>query len=134
MRSPPPVVDPDDPLPPYEQIRVQIRRRIATGRLAPAAPLPSVRQLARDLGVAPNTVARAYGELASEGWIIALPRRRVVVAVQPPRTTSEERTRQLTDAVSDLLVTAHELGAKSAELLAEIHRQLAVRGPGSAAE
>jgi hypothetical protein len=48
--------------------------------------------------------------------------------------TSEERARQLSDAVSDLLVTAHELGARSAELLAELHRQLAARGPGSAAE
>jgi GntR family transcriptional regulator len=123
-------VDPDDPRPPYEQIRVQVRRQIAAGLLGPAAPLPSVRQLARDLGVSPNTVARAYGELAAEGWVVALPRSRVFVAPQrprPPELTSEERARQLSAAVSELLATAHELGARSAELIAELRRQVAAR-------
>jgi GntR family transcriptional regulator len=127
------VVDPDDPRPPYEQIRVQIRRQIAAGLLGPAAPLPSVRQLARDLGVSPNTVARAYGELAGEGWVVALPRSRVGGAPRPPRPpqlTNEERTQQLGAAVSELLVTAQELGARSAELIAEIRRQVAARRGG----
>ncbi|MGA8841746.1 MAG: GntR family transcriptional regulator, partial [Candidatus Aquilonibacter sp.] len=53
-------VDPQIETPPYQQIFEQIRAAIERGTLAPDAPLPTVRQLAGDLGVAPNTVARAY--------------------------------------------------------------------------
>src|SRR5262249_55095576 len=97
------------------------------GQLAPGDPLPSVRQLARDLGIAPNTVARAYGELADERWVVARARRGFAVAEQPPSLTREDRTRQLSAAGSQLLATAHQLGARSGELLAEVRRQLAAR-------
>ncbi len=54
---------------PAEQIRDQIRGLIAAGRLGAAERLPSVRQLAKDLGVAPGTVAKAYKTLEAEGFI-----------------------------------------------------------------
>jgi GntR family transcriptional regulator len=54
---------------PTEQIRDQIRGLITTGRLAAEQRLPSVRQLAADLGVAPGTVAKAYRALESEGFL-----------------------------------------------------------------
>jgi DNA-binding transcriptional regulator YhcF (GntR family) len=62
-------IDTRAPIPPYEQLRSRIASSIATGDLAPRHRLPSVRQLARDLGVAPNTVVRAYRELVDEGLI-----------------------------------------------------------------
>jgi DNA-binding transcriptional regulator YhcF (GntR family) len=130
MGAPLLVVDPAGPLPPYEQIRTQVRRLIAAGRLAPGAPLPSVRQMARDLGVATNTVARAYAELAAEGWIESRPRRGAVVADRAEQLGGEERSRQLSQAVSELLDTAHQLGARSGELLAELRRQLEARRIG----
>jgi len=52
---------------PSEQIRAQIRGLVATDRLAAGERLPSVRQLAKDLGVAPGTVAKAYRTLEQEG-------------------------------------------------------------------
>lgn len=55
--------------PPTEQIRDQIRGLIASGRLAADERLPSVRQLAKDLGVAPGTVAKAYKALEAEGYV-----------------------------------------------------------------
>ncbi|MEL4504807.1 GntR family transcriptional regulator [Luteococcus sp. H138] len=58
-----------DPTPPYEQLRAQIATAIATGQLATGTRLPSVRQLARDLGVAAGTVARAYKELEQAGLV-----------------------------------------------------------------
>ncbi len=58
------VLDAGSALPPYEQIVTQLRARIAFGFLHPGQPLPSVRQFARDLGVAPNTVAR----ILSKSW------------------------------------------------------------------
>lgn len=62
-------VDPTDPTPPFEQIRVQISARIANGDLPPNSRLPSIRQLAGDLRLAPGTVARAYKELEADGLV-----------------------------------------------------------------
>lgn len=53
--------------PPTEQIRDQLRGLVSAGRLAAGQRLPSVRQLAADLGVAPGTVAKAYRALEAEG-------------------------------------------------------------------
>lgn len=55
--------------PPTEQIRDQIRGLVASGRLGVDERLPSVRQLAKDLGVAPGTVAKAYKALEAEGFL-----------------------------------------------------------------
>ena len=57
--------------PPTEQIRDQLRGLIASGRLAAGERLPSVRQLAKDLDVAPGTVAKAYKALEEEGFVTA---------------------------------------------------------------
>ena len=62
-------LDHRSPVPPYEQVREQIRDRVARGKLAPGTRLPTVRGLATDLGLAPNTVARAYRELEALGVI-----------------------------------------------------------------
>jgi len=55
--------------PPFEQVRRQIADGAASGKLAPGHKLPTVRQLAADLGLANNTVARAYRELETDGVI-----------------------------------------------------------------
>jgi DNA-binding transcriptional regulator YhcF (GntR family) len=62
-------VDPRVPTPPYEQLRVQVVAQIRSGELAGGARLPTVRRLAEDLGLAPNTVARTYRELEADGFI-----------------------------------------------------------------
>ena len=90
------------PIPPYEQIGLQIRTMIASSQLAPGTPLPSVRQLARDLGVAPNTVVRAYNELERNGWVVTTKRKGVMVAPRPPILTPEERQHRLEQAISEL--------------------------------
>jgi len=59
-------VDSADPTPPYEQLRRQIADAIGSGVLAVGTQLPTVRQLAGDLGVATGTVMRAYAELEAE--------------------------------------------------------------------
>ena len=63
------VIDPASATPPYEQLRVQLIDDIRSGALAAGTRLPTVRRLAQDLGIAPNTVARAYRELESDGFI-----------------------------------------------------------------
>lgn len=104
------IVEPASPVPPFEQIRAQVAEAVAAGRLAPGAELPSVRQLARDLGVAPNTVARAYGELERDGWVRAVPRRGVLVAPGPPAWSEAERHARLRQSAAELLATARRLG------------------------
>ncbi|MGJ9411458.1 GntR family transcriptional regulator [Aeromicrobium sp. CF4.19] len=62
-------VDPTATEPPFEQIRRQVATAANDGTLAPGHKLPTVRQLAADLGLAVNTVARAYRELEADGVI-----------------------------------------------------------------
>lgn len=62
-------VDPDDPRPLYVQIADEVRRGILRRSLRPEDPLPSVRELARDLRLNPNTVQQAYRELEREGLV-----------------------------------------------------------------
>ena len=61
----------DDPAPAYVQLERRVRLAVADGTLQPGDRLPSVRLLAGRLGLAPNTVGRAYAELAREGVIVA---------------------------------------------------------------
>ena len=62
-------VDPNAPEPPYEQVREQVRAQVEAGELSPGTKLPTVRRMAADLGLAANTVARAYRELEGLGVI-----------------------------------------------------------------
>ena len=61
--------DPGSPVPPYEQVRAQLARQVQSGELPPGTRLPTVRRLAGDLGLAVNTVARAYRELEAAGLV-----------------------------------------------------------------
>jgi DNA-binding transcriptional regulator YhcF (GntR family) len=64
MQPPRPfAIDAASPVPPYEQLRVQIIEGVRAGTLSPGTQLPTVRRLAEELGIAPNTVARSYREL-----------------------------------------------------------------------
>ncbi|MEO8972879.1 MAG: GntR family transcriptional regulator [Ktedonobacteraceae bacterium] len=123
MNTPLLILNQTSPIPPYEQINSQIRTLIASMQLLPGTLLPSVRQLARDLGVAPNTIVRAYNELEQGGWVIPVARRGVIVAEHPPTMPSEERRQRLTQAVSEMLIATHQLGIPVDEVYAEIERQ-----------
>ena len=77
-------VDPASPVPPYEQLRMQVTALVLGGRLTPGERLPSIRQLANDLGLAGGTVARAYRELESDG-VVATHGRHGTIVEGPPR-------------------------------------------------
>jgi len=62
-------IDSRSATPPYEQLRTQFMAEVQSGELAAGTRLPTVRKLAEDLGLAPNTVARAYRELEADGFI-----------------------------------------------------------------
>ncbi|GAA0204167.1 MULTISPECIES: GntR family transcriptional regulator [unclassified Aeromicrobium] len=94
------VVDPATAEPPFEQVRRQVAAGAADGSLPPGHKLPTVRQLAADLGLAVNTVARAYRELEADGVIETHGRRGtfVAAAVAVDEDTRASATRYAADA------------------------------------
>jgi len=77
-------IDLRSPVPPFEQIRARIADLVAAGELPAGTRLPSVRALAGDLGIAPNTVVRAYRELEAAGVVRTARGKGTVVADAPP--------------------------------------------------
>lgn len=108
-------VDADDPTPPYEQIRGQVAALIEAGRLATGDRLPTVRQLAGDLRVAPGTVARAYKELEMAG-LVETRRAAGTRVAQRPVLTSNQRERRLAKVMADAVDTARSLGCAEEEI------------------
>jgi len=80
------VIDADSAVPPYEQVRLRIAELAATGALAAGAKLPPVRQLATELGLAANTVARAYRELEQAGLVETRGRAGTVITARAAQT------------------------------------------------
>ncbi|MGI6157900.1 MAG: GntR family transcriptional regulator [Saccharofermentanales bacterium] len=68
-----PDINPQSGTPLYQQLKRSYRRMAALGVIEPHEQLPSVRQLATELGINPNTVQKAYRELEQEGLIYAVP-------------------------------------------------------------
>lgn len=90
-------VDPTSPIPVSEQIRSQLLDLIRNGTLGPGTRLPTVRQLAADLGVATNTVTKVFAALERDGLVVA--NRRQGTVVQPfGERTEPQRRRALADA------------------------------------
>jgi len=87
----------------YLQIEAHIRQAVASGRLQPGDQLPSVRVLAEQLTVNPNTVARAYNELLGEGLVDSHPGRGVFIASRRQTLAREERERRLDEAIRRFL-------------------------------
>ncbi len=108
-------------IPPYQQVAEQIRAAIERGELAPESALPTVRQLAGDLGIAPNTVARAYGELQSSGWLIGDGRRGTRVAGNVPLDRGA-RMRSLREAVERFAESLRHRGFTMEEVVSEFGR------------
>jgi DNA-binding transcriptional regulator YhcF (GntR family) len=84
-------VDARSAVPPYEQLREQVTALVVGGALPRGARLPSIRQLANDLGLAGGTVARAYRELEADGVVSTHGRHGTIVASVPRRSTPEPK-------------------------------------------
>ena len=122
MTQPVIAVDPEIDIAPYQQIEEQIRGLIQRGHLAPGTLLPTVRQLADDLNVAPNTVARAYTGLQDEGWLISEGRRGTRVASRLPDLDKRARVHTLRESVEHFVSSLVGRGYSRAEIIDEIAR------------
>jgi GntR family transcriptional regulator len=88
-----------DPRPIARQITDGVKRLIVGAELQTGDALPSVRGLAQQLSINPNTVAKAYAELTAEGWLHARAGLGLFVAEQRQRLSDAERARRLDEAV-----------------------------------
>lgn len=120
MNEPYLIVEESSETPPYRQIVEQLASAIERGDVKPGAPLPTVRQLAGDLGIAPNTVARAYAELQEAGWLVSDGRRGTHVADDAPKRDLNERARALRDTVTKFVETLKQRGFTPQEVLAAL--------------
>ena len=108
----------------YRQITDQVRLGVATGRLAIGDQLPSVRALAEELVLNPNTVARAYTDLAREGLIESRPGRGVFIIRKRKMYTREEGRRRLEPLVDGLIGEAMAMDFAPGELRDIFERKL----------
>ncbi len=104
-------IDLQSKVPIVDQIHQGIRREIASGRLRAGQPLPTVRQLAGDLGISLNTVARAYRMLETDGLAIPIRGRGTVVLDRhDPSSHERDRDRRLIEELKNLLTNVRLAG------------------------
>ena len=108
-------VDPAEAMPIWRQIEEGLRRLVASRALAPGALVPSVRDLARDLGVNPNTVVKAYQRLVEGGVLTVRRGEGTYVADAPPALQAEDRARRLQEAALRFAGSALGAGATQGE-------------------
>jgi DNA-binding transcriptional regulator YhcF (GntR family) len=112
-------LDPTSPVPSFEQVRAQIAAAIERGDLQPAVRLPTVRSMAAELGLAVNTVARAYRELELEGLVRTDGRHGTFVASE-----SSVTRQQASLEVGVFVGRMRELGIGEAEMFAMLRREV----------
>jgi GntR family transcriptional regulator len=111
------LIDTKSGVPFYRQIIEQIKFGIARGELASGDRLPTVRQLALDLSINPNTVVRAYRELEIEGVLDTQQGSGTFVGRQKPEIDRLEKQRMLDQILTDLLARASSYGLSLEDVL-----------------
>ena len=109
-------LDHRDARPLYLQVKDSLRRMMLTGLLTPGEKLPSVRALATQLAINPNTIQRAYAQLEMEGYVYSVAGRGTFVAEGQEQNLV--RRREVEDKVRPLLQELRELGMTEGEWIA----------------
>ncbi len=117
-------IDPKDAVPIWRQIEEGVRHLVASGALRPGGAVPSVRDMARDLAVNPNTVVKAYQRLTDAGVLVVKRGEGTFVADAPPALPRAERSRTLRDGAMRYASLAVTLGAAHDETVDEVRKAL----------
>ncbi len=117
-------VTPGSSLPIYRQVVDQIRGAVATGKLAVGDPLPSVRSLASELVINPNTIAKAYALLVRDGVLQSQQGRGYFVAQPRDIYTRKERMRRLSEILDPFLSEAVSLGFDESQIVDAIQKRM----------
>ncbi|MGK7312279.1 MAG: GntR family transcriptional regulator [Candidatus Longimicrobiales bacterium M2_2A_002] len=126
-------IDAADARPIYVQIMDEIRRAVVLGTVKPDDPLPSVRQLAGELKVNPNTVQQAYRELERDGLVYVRRGQGTFVAEEAAVQTDKERRELARMVAGRALREAYRNGLSSEDLVEAIHRAARDGSAGEAA-
>ncbi|MBI3462941.1 MAG: GntR family transcriptional regulator [Planctomycetes bacterium] len=118
-------IDPRNGLAIYEQIVRQVKFAVAHETLRPGGLVPSVRELARELAINPNTVARAYRELQTEGILDSLRGTGLAVTSTARRRCQEDRVKLVRTRLRQVLAEAKHSQLATEELKAMIEEELA---------
>jgi GntR family transcriptional regulator len=114
------MLDMHNGMPVYRQIMDQVRGGIASGALTAGDQLPTVRQLAVDLEINPNTVVRAYRELELGGLLETQQGTGTFISAQKVKRADAQRERQLTQIVGDCVARAGAAGFTVEDLIEEL--------------
>jgi GntR family transcriptional regulator len=126
-------VDAASSTPIWSQIEEGVRRLVASGALSAGGPVPSVRELARELRVNPATVAKAYQRLTEAGLLTVKRGEGTFVAAAPPPMAAAERRKELASGATRYAALASNLGStqeEAAALLASAWKRLSGDGKG----
>ncbi|HEY5609654.1 MAG TPA: GntR family transcriptional regulator [Thermoanaerobaculia bacterium] len=124
-------INPTDAVPIWKQIEDEMRRLIAIGTLITGGPVPSVRDMARDLRVNPATVAKAYQHLTDAGLLMVKRGEGTFVAESPPHVKKSERREALAAAALKYASLASTIGAGSGEAIREVEAAFEQLGNGA---
>jgi GntR family transcriptional regulator len=117
-------VNPSSGVPIYVQIETQVKNAISAGALKRDQALPSVRKLAAELGINPNTAARAYQNLERDGVITTVPGGGTYVAENVPRFLKSEKLRRIQPYARQLAVEGVQLRLTDEEILKIVAEEL----------
>jgi GntR family transcriptional regulator len=122
-------IDPKSAVPIYLQIIGQIRRQVAAGLLAPGDQLPSVRDLASQLLINPNTAARVYRDLERDGLIETRRGQGTYVSPTAAALAEPERARIVSERLKETIDEARGLGLSDGAILNLCQKTLATHRP-----
>ena len=117
-------LNPASGVPIYLQIETQVKHYIAAGALAPGDALPSVRKVAADMRINPNTVARAYQNLERDGLLRSVPGGRTYVAENPGGLLKSEKIRRLRPYARQIAVEGTQLRLEPQEIVNLVQQEL----------
>lgn len=117
-------IEPASFIPIYEQIKKEIKSRISLGSLKPNEALPSIRDLAAELVVNPNTVARAYRDLEQEGFIFTRKGKASFVAENSSSLVEKEKSTRLEEIVGRAVEEAEKFGFSGTEIEEALENRL----------
>jgi GntR family transcriptional regulator len=117
-------IDPHNGVAIYEQIVRQIKFAVASQAVRPAELVPSVRELARQLAINPNTVSRAYRELQSDGVLETVRGMGLAVTNAAPRRCRDDRKRILRQRIRQVLAEAKQSQIDGDELRAMVDDEM----------
>ena len=116
-------ISPHDGVPIYKQIIAQVKHLVASGRLQPNDEMPAIRQLAQELLINPNTVARAYRDLEQAGIVVSRRGSGTVVSDNGSPLSDAEKLRIIDDRAESLVTESRQLRIELEDVVDLVRRK-----------